>query len=165
MAKALVGIVAGSPSDLRVMREAERTLADLGVACELEVISAHRTPRRAAEYAESARERGLRVVIAGAGMAAHLAGAIAARTALPVIGVPIGSGELKGLDALLATAQMPNGVPVATVTINGAHNAALLAAQILALQDAKLAARLAAAKAAMARAPRSTPREGKVKKR
>jgi len=146
----LVGILLGSAADRDVMAPAWQTLSDLGVAHEVRICSAHRTPDRAAAYASEARGRGLRVLIAGAGAAAHLAGALAAHTTLPVIGVPISSSPLRGLDALHATVQMPSGVPVATVAIDGARNAALLAAQILALQDEELARRLAQWKADMA---------------
>ena len=139
---ALVGILMGSPSDAKVMQRAADTLQRLGVSCELLVRSAHRMPVETADYARSARERGVRVLIAGAGMAAHLAGALAAHTTLPVIGVPLASGALHGQDALLATVQMPSGIPVATVAVDGAENAAYLAAQILALSDAELAKRL-----------------------
>ncbi|HXQ23767.1 MAG TPA: 5-(carboxyamino)imidazole ribonucleotide mutase [Candidatus Acidoferrales bacterium] len=149
----LVGILMGSDSDWEVMSGAATRLDALGVSYEIMVTSAHRAPQRTAAYASSARERGLRVVIAGAGVAAHLAGVIAAHTTLPVIGVPLESGSLRGLDALLATVQMPPGVPVATVAIGkaGAENAAILAAQILALGDARLAARLATFKKELAR--------------
>jgi phosphoribosylaminoimidazole carboxylase PurE protein len=129
----------GSESDMPVMREAAKALQELQIPHELHIISAHRTPRRAAEFAEGAAQRGIKVIIAAAGGAAHLAGAIAARTVLPVIGVPIKTQELEGLDSLLSTLQMPKGVPVATVAINGARNAAILAAQMLALGDPKLA--------------------------
>lgn len=132
MGKTLVGIVVGSKSDLPVIEKAKQTLDELDVGSELEVMSAHRDPERVAVYAESAEDRGLEVIICGAGMAAHLAGAIAARTVLPVIGVPIESGSLKGIDSLLSTVMMPTGVPVATVAVNGAKNAAILAAQIVA---------------------------------
>ncbi len=132
MGKTLVGIVVGSESDLPVIEKAKQTLDELDVGSELEVMSAHRDPERVAVYAESAEDRGLEVIICGAGMAAHLAGAIAARTVLPVIGVPIESGSLKGIDSLLSTVMMPTGVPVATVAVNGAKNAAILAAQIVA---------------------------------
>jgi phosphoribosylaminoimidazole carboxylase PurE protein len=138
----LVGILMGSPSDAEIMSRASNTLNQLGVPCEVLVRSAHRTPDESIEYARSARERGLKVIIAGAGLAAHLAGVVAAYTPLPVIGVPIGAGPLAGQDALLSTVQMPPGTPVATVAINGAQNAAYLAARILALADAELAARL-----------------------
>ena len=142
MAKAkttpLVAIVMGSDSDLPVMKQAADALDKFAVPYELKVISAHRTPVEAAAYAQSARKRGIRVIIAGAGMAAHLAGALAAQTELPIIGVPLASGSLSGQDALLATVQMPKGVPVATVAIGGAFNAGLLAVQILGIGDAKL---------------------------
>jgi 5-(carboxyamino)imidazole ribonucleotide mutase len=137
-----VGVVMGSPSDAKVMQRTADTLRRLGVPCELLVRSAHRMPVETAEYARTARERGIKVLIAGAGMAAHLAGALAAQTTLPVIGVPLASGALHGQDALLATVQMPSGIPVATVAVDGAENAAYLAAQILALGDAALGARL-----------------------
>lgn len=137
--KPRVGILMGSDSDWEVMAAASRRLTDMGVAHEVRVASAHRCPAIVAEYASSARKRGLEAIIAGAGVAAHLAGVVAAHTTLPVIGVPLDSGSLKGLDALLATVQMPPGVPVATVAIGGADNAALLAVQILAVADKKLA--------------------------
>jgi len=124
------------------MEKCTKRLEDLGVEHELEVLSAHRNPDGVAEYVASAPERGIKVFICAAGMAAHLAGAVAARTNLPVIGIPIDAGALGGFDALLATVQMPSGVPVATVAINGAANAAVLAAQILALSDPELAERL-----------------------
>ena len=133
-----VGIVMGSKSDLEVMKATSGLLAKFGIESELRVISAHRTPDIAAEYAKSAAGRGIKVIIAGAGAAAHLAGAMAANTMLPVIGVPLSSGALNGVDALYATVQMPSGVPVATVAIGGAANAAILAAQILALSDKTL---------------------------
>jgi 5-(carboxyamino)imidazole ribonucleotide mutase len=141
---AVVGIVMGSDSDLPVMRGAADVLSEFGVPFEVLVLSAHRSPGRAAEYARTAGERGLRVIIAGAGMAAHLAGAMAAHSPLPVIGVPLraGSSGLEGADALYATVQMPPGVPVATVAIGGAKNAGHLAVRILALGDADLAAKL-----------------------
>ena len=141
-AQPLVGIVMGSSSDLPTMRKAADVLVELGVPCELGVRSAHRNPEGVSEYAGTARERGLKVIICAAGMAAHLAGAVAARTNLPVIGIPVASGALGGFDALLSTVQMPSGVPVATVAVNGAANAAVLAAQILALSDPELAERL-----------------------
>ncbi len=137
-----VGILVGSKSDLPVVEKCTARLDDLGVDYELEVRSAHRTPEDVAEYASTARDRGLKVIICAAGMAAHLAGAVAARTNLPVIGIPVAAGPLNGFDALLATVQMPSGVPVATVAVNGAVNAAVLAAQILALSDPQLADRL-----------------------
>ena len=137
-----VGVVMGSDSDWPVMQAAVETLEAFGVGCEARVISAHRTPEIATEFASGARARGLRVIIAGAGAAAHLAGAMAAQTTLPVIGVPIDATPLNGLDALLATVQMPSGVPVATVAVGGAKNAAMLAVQILATSDADLSDRL-----------------------
>lgn len=140
----LVGVLMGSPTDAKVMQRAAKRLERLGVPCELLVRSAHRMPAETVEYARTARQRGLRVLIAGAGMAAHLAGVLAAHSSLPVIGVPLSSGPLQGQDALLATVQMPSGVPVATVAIDGAENAAYLAAQILALGDPELTARLEA---------------------
>ena len=142
MASPLVGIVMGSTSDAKTMHPAAETLAELGIECEVKVLSAHRTPDAAADYAASARARGLKAIIAGAGGAAHLAGALAARTTVPVIGVPVSSSALNGVDALYATVQMPPGVPVATVAIDGARNAALLAAQIIATSDETIAARL-----------------------
>ena len=137
-----VGILVGSESDLPVLERCTQRLEALRIDFELEIRSAHRTPEAVAEYASTARERGLEVIICAAGMAAHLAGAVAARTSLPVIGVPVAAGPLNGFDALLATVQMPSGVPVATVAVNGAANAAVLAAQILALSDPDLAERL-----------------------
>jgi phosphoribosylaminoimidazole carboxylase PurE protein len=138
----VVGILMGSESDLGTMKVAHETLAELGVTSELRVLSAHRTPEEAGAYAERAQAEGKKVLIAGAGLAAHLAGALVARTTLPIIGVPLSAGTLGGLDALLSTAQMPPGMPVATVAIGGAKNAALLAAAILALSDEKLRTRL-----------------------
>ncbi|KUK32370.1 MAG: N5-carboxyaminoimidazole ribonucleotide mutase [Thermoanaerobacterales bacterium 50_218] len=133
-----VGIVLGSDSDFQVMQEAVRVLQEFGVGCEVVVASAHRTPQRAAEYALKAEERGIEVIIAGAGMAAHLPGVLASYTCLPVIGVPLQGSALGGVDALYSIVQMPPGVPVATVAINGARNAALLAVQILSLKDPHL---------------------------
>lgn len=132
----------GSTSDLETMRAAATTLQELGVAFELRVVSAHRTPDLMFEYASTAKGRGIEVIIAGAGGAAHLPGMVATKTNLPVIGVPVESRALKGLDSLLSIAQMPAGVPVATMAIGGAANAALYAARILALHDAELARRL-----------------------
>ena len=137
-----VGIVMGSDSDLPIIRKATDMLDILEIPYEVHVYSAHRTPTEAAEFAANARANGFGVLIAAAGMAAHLAGAIAARTTLPVIGIPCKSSNLDGLDALLSTVQMPTGIPVATVAINGGGNAALIAAQILALSDEELAKRL-----------------------
>jgi 5-(carboxyamino)imidazole ribonucleotide mutase len=137
-----VGILVGSKSDLPVMEKCTKRLEELSIEYELEVLSAHRTPDAVAEYVASAPERGIKVFVCAAGMAAHLAGAVAARTNLPVIGIPIAAGTLGGFDALLSTVQMPSGVPVATVAVNGAANAAVLAAQVLALSDPALAERL-----------------------
>ncbi len=137
-----VGILVGSESDLPVLERCTARLEELGIEHEIEVRSAHRNPESVSEYAQTARERGLKVIICAAGMAAHLAGAVAARTNLPVIGIPVAAGPLNGLDALLSTVQMPSGVPVATVAVNGAANAAVLAAQILALSEPELAERL-----------------------
>ena len=140
----LVGVIMGSRSDWETMRHAIDTLDDLGISSESRVLSAHRTPEAAAEYARTAEHRGLKVVIAGAGGAAHLAGAMAAQTQLPVLGVPIESQALRGMDSLLSTVQMPAGIPVGTLAIgrSGAINAALLAAAVLALGDEKLRERL-----------------------
>ena len=138
----LVGILVGSKSDMPVLERCTQRLEELGIEYEIEVRSAHRDPQGVSEYAGTARERGLKVVICAAGMAAHLAGAVAARTSLPVIGIPVAAGSLGGLDSLLSTVQMPSGVPVATVAVNGAANAAVLAAQILALSDPDLAEKL-----------------------
>jgi phosphoribosylaminoimidazole carboxylase PurE protein len=145
---AVVGILMGSDTDLPVMNEAGRTLEKFGIAYEMEVVSAHRTPARAHEYATTAVHRGLKVLIVGAGAAAHLAGVMAANTTLPVIGVPLATSALNGLDALLATVQMPGGIPVATMAIDkaGAVNAAILTAEILGLSDAEIARRLVAHK-------------------
>jgi len=142
--KPLVGILMGSRSDLEIMRECAGVLGELGIANEMRVISAHRAPEALIEYAKGAEARGLKVLIAGAGGAAALPGMMAALSPLPVIGVPIGSKALKGLDSLLSMAQMPPGVPVAAVAINGAKNAALLAARILALSRPELAKKLQA---------------------
>lgn len=149
-----VGILMGSDSDLEVMREAGNRLDSFGIAYEIRIISAHRTPDKAAEYAATAQQRGLEVIICGAGAAAHLAGAIAANTTLPVIGVPIDSSSLKGLDALLATVQMPAGIPVATMAIGkaGAANAGIFAAQIVARTDSAVATKLEPFKKDMAAA-------------
>ena len=142
-----VGIVMGSDSDLPILRKAMDTLDNLGIPYEAHVYSAHRTPEQAREFALHARENGFGAMIAAAGMAAHLAGAIAANTTVPVIGIPCKSTNLDGIDALLSTVQMPSGIPVATVAINGAVNAALLAAQIIAVSDEALAAKLDAKRA------------------
>ena len=152
-----VGIIMGSSSDWETMRHAADTLDSLGVAYEAKVVSAHRTPKRLYDYAHSARERGLKVIVAGAGGAAHLPGMVAAHTVLPVIGVPITSAALNGLDSLLSIVQMPKGVPVATVAIGaaGAVNAGLLAVAILGTSRPDLRARLAAYRDEMAAAVRS----------
>ena len=142
-----VGIVMGSDSDLPILRKAMDTLDSLGIPYEAHVYSAHRTPEQARDFALHARENGFGAMIAAAGMAAHLAGAIAACTTIPVIGIPCKSTNLDGIDALLSTVQMPSGIPVATVAIDGAVNAALLAAQIIAVSDEELAAKLDAKRA------------------
>lgn len=147
---ALVGIVMGSDSDAAIMKDAAAALTELGVSYEATVASAHRTPDRAAAWARTAAERGIKVIIAGAGMAAHLPGVLAAFTTLPIIGVPIDASPLRGVDALYAIVQMPPGIPVATVGINNARNAGLLAAQILALSDPDLAERLVNMRQSMA---------------
>ena len=147
-----VGIVMGSASDMPVVKKAIDMLALFEIPYEVHVYSAHRTPSEAAEFTRSAKDRGFGVIIAAAGMAAHLAGAVAANTTLPVIGVPCKSTNLDGLDALLATVQMPTGIPVATVAIDGAANAAILAAQILALEDEALAEKILAKRQADAEA-------------
>lgn len=139
----LVGIIMGSVSDMETMADARDTLHELQIACEIQVVSAHRTPDEMFAYAESAADRGLKVIIAGAGGAAHLPGMIAAKTLLPVVGVPVPSKALSGMDSLLSIVQMPKGVPVATVAIGNAVNAALLAARILSLEDAQLRSRVA----------------------
>ena len=137
-----IGIIMGSDSDLPVVEKAFDILDEFGVPFEVHVLSAHRTPDAAADFAKNAREKGIGVIIAAAGKAAHLAGAIAANTTLPVVGVPVKSSNLDGIDALLSTVQMPSGIPVATVAIDGAVNAALLCIQMLAIEDKELAARL-----------------------
>ncbi|MBI1953964.1 MAG: 5-(carboxyamino)imidazole ribonucleotide mutase [Candidatus Omnitrophica bacterium] len=149
--KPTVGIVMGSDSDLPVMKEAARVLQEAGVGCEVRILSAHRAPEETAAFAKKASGRGLKVLIAGAGGAAHLAGALAAHTTLPVIGVPLAATALKGTDAFLSTLQMPPGVPVATVSVGswGARNAGILALQILALNDARLGGHLKRLKARM----------------
>ena len=147
-----VGIIMGSDSDLPIIKKATDTLKALDIPFEVHIYSAHRTPEQAKEFAVNARQNGFGVLIAAAGMAAHLAGAIAANTTLPVIGIPCKSSVLDGMDALLSTVMMPTGIPVATVAINGGGNAALLAAQILAVSDADLAAKLDAKRASDAAA-------------
>jgi 5-(carboxyamino)imidazole ribonucleotide mutase len=164
MVKALVpqvGIIMGSQSDWETMRHAAATLAELGIAFETRVVSAHRTPKRLYDYAGSAKQRGLKIIIAGAGGAAHLPGMAAALTSLPVFGVPVESKALKGQDSLLSIVQMPGGIPVGTLAIGkaGAINAALLAAAVLALHDAALAARLDAWRAAQTAAIAERPEE------
>ena len=143
-----VAIIMGSDSDLPVVEKAINTLAEYGVPYEVHVFSAHRTPEEARAFSSSARKNGFGVMIAAAGMAAHLAGAIAANTTLPVIGIPVKSKYLDGIDALLSTVQMPTGIPVATVAIDGAANAALLSIQMLAIEDSALAEKLDAARCA-----------------
>ncbi len=144
----------GSDSDLPVMEEASKVLGSFGIPYEMTVSSAHRTPKRTSDYARSAERRGIKIIIAGAGSAAHLAGFIAAETTLPVIGVPIDSSSLKGLDSLLSTVQMPGGVPVASMAIGsaGARNAGIFAAEVLSLSDSSLKAKLKAYRAEMAKA-------------
>ena len=140
MSKAVVGIIMGSQSDLRVMREAAQVLEDLGVEFDLTIVSAHRTPDRMFDYAKSAKDRGLKVIIAGAGGAAHLPGMVASLTTLPVIGVPVkSSNSIDGWDSVLSILQMPGGVPVATVALDGAKNAGILAAQIIGTSDEAVA--------------------------
>lgn len=142
-----VGVIMGSKSDYEVMEGAIKTLEQFGIACDKRVISAHRAPEALAEWAHSAKERGLSVIIAGAGGAAHLPGVIAAMTTLPVIGIPVRSKALGGLDSLLSIVQMPSGIPVATMAIDGAKNAALYAISMLALKDEELSAKLEAFRA------------------
>ena len=139
-----VGIVMGSDSDLPIIKKATDMLTSLGIPFEVHIYSAHRTPDEARDFARNARDNGIGVIIAAAGMAAHLAGAVAANTVLPVIGIPVSAKKLDGIDALLATVQMPSGIPVATVAIDGAKNAAILAAQIIALGDSELYEKLKA---------------------
>ncbi len=143
MSKAIVGIIMGSQSDLKIMREAAEFLEEMKIPFELTVVSAHRTPHRMVDYASSARGRGLKVIIAGAGGAAHLPGMVASLTSLPVVGVPIkSSNSIDGWDSVLSILQMPSGVPVATVALNGAKNAGILAAQILACDNKSIAKKL-----------------------
>ena len=169
--KTRVAIIMGSQSDWETMRHAADTMAALKIACEKRIVSAHRTPKRLYAYAGAARRRGIQVIIAGAGGAAHLPGMTASLTPLPVLGVPVESRALKGLDSLLSIAQMPAGIPVGTLAIGraGAINAALLAAAILALDDKAVAARLVAYRArqtaSVARAPRVGPRLAAAKRR
>ena len=147
MSKLKVGILMGSDSDLPIIRKAVDTLVSLDIPYEVHVYSAHRTPVEAADFARNARERGFGAIIAAAGMAAHLAGAVAAQTTLPVIGIPCKSSNLDGIDALLSTVQMPSGIPVATVAIDGGVNAALLCAEMFALSDKELSQKLDAKRA------------------
>ncbi|HEX5170738.1 MAG TPA: 5-(carboxyamino)imidazole ribonucleotide mutase [Cyclobacteriaceae bacterium] len=143
MSKPLVGIIMGSQSDLKVMKEAAEFLAEMEIPCEVTIVSAHRTPHRMMEYASAARSKGLKVIVAGAGGAAHLPGMIASVTSLPVIGVPVkSSNSIDGWDSVLSILQMPAGVPVATVALNGARNAGILAAQILGSSDRSVAKKL-----------------------
>jgi 5-(carboxyamino)imidazole ribonucleotide mutase len=153
MARKKVAVLMGSPSDKDKMAPAADTLARYGIEADVRIMSAHRTPHVVAEFAEAARDGGYGAVICGAGMAAHLAGVVAGHTTLPVIGVPLSGGALNGVDALYATVQMPKGIPVATVAIDGAMNAALLAVQILALDDPDLVAELARHRDEMAPKP------------
>lgn len=153
MARKKVAVLMGSPNDKDKMAPAADTLARYGVEADVRVMSAHRTPAAVAEFASSARDAGYAAVICGAGMAAHLAGVVAAHTTLPVIGVPLSGGALGGVDALYATVQMPKGIPVATVAVDGAMNAALLAVQMLAIDDADLAAELSRHREEMAPKP------------
>lgn len=167
MSQAKVGIVMGSASDLPKLEKAIEVLQGLAIGCEVRVMSAHRTPEDVGQWAGSAASRGLKVLIAAAGGAAHLAGAVAARTTLPVIGIPVATEPFNGLDSLLSTVQMPPGIPVATVAAGtwGAENAALLAAQILALADPDLAARVAADRAKRADKARQADKELQAGKR
>jgi 5-(carboxyamino)imidazole ribonucleotide mutase len=142
MEKPLVGILMGSDSDLPVMEKAAEVLKEMGIPFEMDISSAHRLPDKTANYAKTARDRGIEVLIAGAGMAAHLAGVLASQTTLPVIGVPLKSGALDGVDALYSTVQMPPGIPVATVAIDGAKNAAYLACEILSIKYPEIAKKL-----------------------
>jgi len=146
MSKALVGIIMGSDSDLAVMSAAAEMCEEFGIAYEVDIVSAHRTPQRLVEYSSSAEKRGIKVIIAGAGGAAHLPGMVASLSVLPVIGVPVRSSSLDGMDSLLSIVQMPGGVPVATVAINGAKNAGILAAQIIGSSDSSLRKKIASYK-------------------
>ncbi len=161
MKKAVVGVVVGSSSDLPLIKNTLDILKDFKVPYDVMVLSAHRSPKKTAEYARSARAKGIKVIIAAAGGAAHLAGTIASNTTLPVIGIPIPTKHLDGLDSLLSTIQMPSGVPVATVAVGeaGARNAAILAVQILALSDGKLAKKLNSFKAALVKKVEQANRE------
>ncbi len=149
MEKPLVGILVGSEADLPVMEKAAEVLKEMGIPYEMDISSAHRLPEKTAAYAKSARERGIEVLIGGAGLAAHLAGTLAAHTTLPVIGVPLKAGALNGVDSLYSTVQMPTGIPVATVGIDGASNAAYLACEILSIKYPEIAQKLEASRARM----------------
>ena len=149
MSKPLIGIIMGSDSDLPVMSAAALICEEFGIEFELDIVSAHRTPEKLVEYSKSAEARGLKVIIAGAGGAAHLPGMVASETVLPVIGVPVKGSSLEGMDSLLSIVQMPGGVPVATVAINGAKNAGILAAQIIGAADSSLREKIAAYKTEM----------------
>lgn len=163
MSQPLVGIIMGSESDLKIMHEAAEVLGHLGIEFELTVVSAHRTPHRMVEYAETAHSRGLKVIIAGAGGAAHLPGMVASITTIPVIGVPIkSSNSLDGWDSILSILQMPSGVPVATVALNGAKNAGIIAAQIIATFDLDVASKLAAYKEELKNKVQNSIREMKI---
>ena len=164
MKKPLVGILMGSDSDLPIMEKAAEVLKEMGIPYEMEISSAHRLPEKTANYAKTARKRGIEVLIAGAGMAAHLAGALASHTTLPVIGVPIKSGALNGADALYSTVQMPPGVPVATVGIDGAKNAAYLAGEILSIKYPEIAIKLEDLRSRMRKTLEEKSRELKRKK-
>jgi len=164
MKKPLVGILMGSDSDLPIMEKAAEVLKEMGIPYELEISSAHRLPEKTAKYAQTARKRGIEVLIAGAGMAAHLAGALASHTTLPVIGVPIKSGALNGADALYSTVQMPPGIPVATVGIDGAKNAAYLACEILSIKYPEIARKLEGFRSRMRKTLEEKSRELKRKK-
>jgi len=164
MKKPLIGILMGSESDLPVMEKAADVLKEMGVSYEIEISSAHRLPEKTAHYAKTARKRGIEVLIAGAGMAAHLAGVLASHTTLPVIGVPIKSGALNGADALYSTVQMPPGVPVATVGIDGAKNAAYLACEILSIKYPEMAKKLEGFRSGMRKTLEEKSRELKRKK-
>ena len=164
MEKPLVGILMGSDSDLPVMEKAGEVLKEMGIPYELEIRSAHRLPEKTAKYAKTARKRGIEVLIAGAGMAAHLAGVLASHTTLPVIGVPIKSGALNGADALYSTVQMPPGVPVATVGIDGAKNAAYLACEILSIKYPEIFKKLEGFRSRMRKTLEEKSRELKRKK-
>lgn len=159
MAQPIVGIIMGSQSDWPTMKPAAEILDELGVAHEARIVSAHRTPDRLWDYAKSAAGRGLKVIIAGAGGAAHLPGMVASKTLLPVVGVPVPTRHLGGVDSLHSIVQMPRGYPVATMAIGGAANGALMAAQILALSDPALAARLAAWRAALSESVAEVPQD------